>query len=798
MKTLCSKRLLRCKYCECEKVAHNLTEHELSCGLRFENCPHCGEAVALREWDTHQARFHGLKQRRFRDRSVVSNAHSSGQNGVFSRQNSSGDGPMLPCEFCDGMVEPRKLLAHQAECVNPTNVRRSSVTSLPSRKSSSASSTQLGGGGGGHTRMSRHDEHKMDQKAKQEDKVDPDMIPCEFCGDMQYEETIMRHQRHCSSNPRRSAIEVTQVQTYDATSLRRSQARRNYSLSRTNSFRERSVGAEEAKRSVRQSSLSRQSSFSERSYTFGRSDALPTNSTFSRLGRPGYDYTAATRRTNLFDGYTGFAIYSSISQGLDEITYGVGRRSRRSSITGGGGAGDSYYSSSRRGSVTSSGVDYAAILAAAAAVEAVNKATSHNATQNEDNSRISSSCSRTSQKAESGLGASPKLSRNDSSRLSNDSCYESATGTGGTASHKSPDLGGHQMSSGGGSVKRSSTMTTSSILSRQESLNHSGSQSKLERKVSFHTTSDHDRPVSKLERVDSQRTASAMSSDSGTSLHVPGSVSLVSGGGGSKKEKKSSRKEKDPEKEARREERRKRKEKRRAEKEQTRSAKEKEISGVADSPPCAAGDLLNQVSEKLKLLEIEQLTEQQQLAPPSVNEKQQLAQLPSSSLLPDIMSVVAPAAAIPQVTSPLTTDVQGETVVKATVSLGSDGNCLGVVTAHSPEPKQSIQSIDQDQPSYFDDEVDDTTVVLREKKPSDDQDGQQTSKDGINNKQQGSKRNSLDSKTVQGLAQDLAAECAKAYALMENSLTKFSSDFGPFGMNQRGRKSKKNKEKAAQ
>ena len=42
--------------------------------------------------------------------------------------------------------------------------------------------------------MSRLEEHKMDQKAKQEDKIDPDMIPCEFCGDMQYEETIMRHQ----------------------------------------------------------------------------------------------------------------------------------------------------------------------------------------------------------------------------------------------------------------------------------------------------------------------------------------------------------------------------------------------------------------------------------------------------------------------------------------------------------------------------------------------------------------------------------------------------------------------------
>ena len=47
-----------------------------------------------------------------------------------------------------------------------------------------------------------------------------------------------------------------------------------------------------------------------------------------------------------------------------------------------------------------------------------------------------------------------------------------------------------------------------------------------------------------------------------------------------------------------------------------------------------------------------------------------------------------------------------------------------------------------------------------------------------------SKRNSLDNKTVQTLAQDLAAECAKAYAMMENSLSKLSTDFavGPFGL----------------
>ena len=59
--------------------------------------------------------------------------------------------------------------------------------------------------------MSRHDEHKMDQKAKQEDKVDPDMIPCEFCGDMQYEETIMRHQVHHANQKYQFLLHCEQV-----------------------------------------------------------------------------------------------------------------------------------------------------------------------------------------------------------------------------------------------------------------------------------------------------------------------------------------------------------------------------------------------------------------------------------------------------------------------------------------------------------------------------------------------------------------------------------------------------------
>merc|ERR1719422_2726740 len=188
----------------------------------------------------------------------------------------------------------------------------------------------------------------------------------------------MRHQRHCSLNPRRSAVEVTANTTYDTTSLRRSQARRNYSLNRTNSVREARATTED--RTFGGSRLSRQSSFSERSrwrdagggtVNMGLSVIPKADYTsYGRLGRPGYDYAAATRRSGLFDGYTGFAIYSSISQGLDEITYG-GRRSRRNSISENT-YGTSGTSLSRRGSFANIS-DYSAMLAASAAIEAATK-----------------------------------------------------------------------------------------------------------------------------------------------------------------------------------------------------------------------------------------------------------------------------------------------------------------------------------------------------------------------------------------------------------------------------------------
>ena len=66
--------------------------------------------------------------------------------------------------------------------------------------------------------------------------------------------------------------------------------------------------------------------------------------------------------------------------------------------------------------------------------------------------------------------------------------------------------------------------------------------------------------------------------------------------------------------------------------------------------------------------------------------------------------------------------------------------------------------------------ADHDTVILREH--------------GEHGSKMSSKRNSLDNKSVQSLAKDLAAECAKAYELMESSLTKLTNDFsiGPFGL----------------
>ena len=136
----------------------------------------------------------------------------------------------------------------------------------------------------------------------------------------------------------------------DDRSLRYSSYTRCSSLSRTSSVRESRATTEERSTS-RASTLARNASFTERSLNYGghlrRSESLSRAASFrGTYGKYTGDYVSASRRSTIFDGYSGFAMYSSISQGLDEITYGNGRRSRRNSVN------ESNYSLSRRGSMT--------------------------------------------------------------------------------------------------------------------------------------------------------------------------------------------------------------------------------------------------------------------------------------------------------------------------------------------------------------------------------------------------------------------------------------------------------------
>ena len=673
-------------------------------------------------------------------------------------------------------------------------------------------------------------------------------------------------------------MEVTANTTYDTTSLRRSQARRNYSLNRTNSVREARATTED--RTFGGSRLSRQSSFSERSrwrdagggtVNMGLSVVPKADFTsYGRMGRPGYDYAAATRRSGLFDGYTGFAIYSSISQGLDEITYG-GRRSRRNSISENT-YGASGTSLSRRGSFANIS-DYSAMLAASAAIEA---ATKPKDTEDDE------SCSKIAFKDEKKKDAcnldltpsntysnSSKISRQSSIAYQSDSAFsESSPGLSSKYSHQSQlfkptvSMGYSTHSthnekygekddtvvpSNKVQEKQSQQRTLSpsslevskpqSILSRQESLTHSQSTTKIERKVSF-----TDGPIASPD---------------------PRPVSTMEKDGKREKRKKDKENETAEEKEARRAERRKRralKELKKAEK-----SKEKEADSAQNGENCGA--LLIEVSQKLLALEKEQqdspeiresmksplevippssllsginderssqlqilqkqkqqqqdhLREQQRLEQEKIDEQKMIHQQQKWLLQNEQMlkqgnetnnETVQSCNAINEVK----TGIDVKTSVSLTngkVLVGKDSDTI-VKDKFILDPKDdAIKRLDSTivEKQIAQDEIEDSgngsdpsaassptttskkghllnghsmtedneneMVVLRDK------DNEATKQD-----KNASKRNSLDGKTVQGLAQDLAAECAKAYALMENSLSKFSNDFGPFGITPRNR-----------
>ena len=644
------------------------------------------------------------------------------------------------------------------------------------------------------------------------------------------------------------------------------------------------------------SRLSRQSSFSERSrwrdagggtVNMGLSVIPKADYTsYGRLGRPGYDYAAATRRSGLFDGYTGFAIYSSISQGLDEITYG-GRRSRRNSISENT-YGASGTSLSRRGSFANIS-DYSAMLAASAAIEAATKPKQ----QEEDDSFVKNTyknekkgdtCNpentykgekkgdtcNADQTPSHTYSNSTKISRQSSIAYQSDSAFsESSPGLSSKYSHQSQisktnvntSYNSYSTQNEKQTVKESTIVSNlkvqdalspqrtlspscfevskpQSILSRQDSLTHSQSATKIERKVSF-TDGPIESPV--------QRPVSTMDKE-----------------GKREKRKKDKENETAEEKEARRAERR----KRRALKELKKLEKSKEKEGdLTNGENCGA--LLIEVSQKLLALEKEQ---QDSPDSPDVREsmKSPLEVIPPSSLLSGINDERSSQLQILQKQKQqqqehlreqqrveqerideqkmieqqqkwllqneqmlkqgkesnnetiqscnAINDVKNELDIKTTGNLANENVNVSqngdthVKDKFILDPKdEAIKRLDSTivEKQNAEDEVEDSgngsdpsaasspttaskkghllngtsmsdlnesEVVLREK------DGDAPKQD-----KNASKRNSLDGKTVQGLAQDLAAECAKAYALMENSLSKFSNDFGPFGKTPRNR-----------
>ena len=93
-----------------------MSDHENYCGSRTERCDRCPDWVQLREWDSHQNRYHSNMQRRFRERSVIAQTETIiDYNASKIQSEESTNDPMLPCEFCDGLVPMRKLLEHQVQ-----------------------------------------------------------------------------------------------------------------------------------------------------------------------------------------------------------------------------------------------------------------------------------------------------------------------------------------------------------------------------------------------------------------------------------------------------------------------------------------------------------------------------------------------------------------------------------------------------------------------------------------------------------------------------------------------------------
>jgi hypothetical protein len=475
------------------------------------------------------------------------------------------------------------------------------------------------------------------------------------------------------------------------------------------------------------SSLYRQSSFSDRSSYRRRAESLSRQTSslarYSTAASSAYtsvntDYVSASRRTSLFNGYSGFAIYSSISQGLDEITYG-GRLSRRNSIT---------EKTHRRGSITNLSANDYSLPTLLATYEATRAATASTKTPDrEDRSN------------------SRQMSRQESFR---------------TDEVQTPELKPKQRPQ----MKKQQQQMVAQPPPPQQKVQpqqqvvaqpppppppqqvQQSLKPKLRRRVSF---TDRD-PVIIARRVEDEE-----------------------------------EEEEEEEEEPRKPRRKKEKEgkSRHKKKNRDKSADPSEVETARErrkSQP-VGDDLFVQVSSKLKELEMQHqplalsLEESAKQDEAAIVDRRAEAKQPVA-----VYSVKYPDPAFEDLSS--TASSKGMTSSEASPpqkkkenrnsGLFSSSSSLAAVASSASADQFSIRGSSSAIDAESFSSSSSSSVQYREKSGA------------TASSRSGSKRNSLDGKTVQGLAQDLAAECAKAYALMESSLSKLSNEFGggPFGM----------------
>ena len=360
-------------------------------------------------------------------------------------------------------------------------------------------------------------------------------------------------------------------------------------LSRSNSVIERSSGY--TGRSSRASSVSRTSSFADRSY--GTRTSLARQCSFSIA-----DYSSAVRRSSVFDGYAGYSIYSSISEGLDQITYG-GRTSRRNSIT------EMSYSFSRRGSVSGGGggaggvPDYP-LPALMAALDATKASQEERAERKLSATAVAN--------AHINGQASAYYSRQSSTN--DNSAIESPFGAvlpGSNSRHS------QNYAQPAAVADMTTSHETKALMRRKSSIKHSQSGQRLERKVSFH----------------SQEVTQSASTQDIIQLDENGEPMVVA--------KPRRKKERTEEEKAARKERKERKERKRMDRELSKDRRvvpagelllDEGQQLVRNKLHPVGGDLVQQVSAKL----LQQLGEEEQL-----QQQQELTPLPPSSLFPSSM-----------------------------------------------------------------------------------------------------------------------------------------------------------------